>query len=397
VIYLDLDHFKNINDSLGHAIGDRLLQSVSSRLLTNVRSSDTVGRQGGDEFVVLLPEIAHREDAATIAEKLLLALAAFHSFDEHTVRISCSIGISIYPEDGQDAGTLIHSADMAMYHAKGNGRNNFQFFKPEMTVKAVERQLIENSLCDALEKSEFVLHYQPIVILDTGQIAGVEALLRWQHPVRGLVYPDQFVRIAEQCGLIVRIGRWVMREACRQARVWRNAGLPAFTMSVNVSATEFGDKDFLPGIRTILSESGMASHSLKLELTEGVLMKDLETTDVVLHALKEMGVQLAVDDFGTGFSSLSYLRQFPIDILKIDRSFVQQITDDAAGVGIVTAILGMGRSLGYTVVAEGIETETQKRFLKFHACEMGQGFLCGRPVPAAQIAQLLQASNRLPA
>jgi len=390
VIFLDLDRFKYINDSLGHAIGDELLQSVSKRLLANVRASDTVSRQGGDEFVILLSEITHLGDAATSARKILLSLNAPHSIRGQDLRIDGSIGISVYPQDGQDAETLIKNADTAMYHAKESGRNNFQFFKAEMNLKAVERQSLESSLRCALEREEFLLHYQPKVNLDTGEITGVEALIRWQQPDRGLLQPAQFVPIAEDCGLIVQIGRWVLREACRQARAWQNAGLPPLPIAVNVSAVEFREKGFVQGVRAILSETGLEARYLELELTEGVLMEDAESTAAVLQELKVMGVHLAVDDFGTGYSSLSYLRQFPIDVLKIDQSFVHQISGDPDDSSIVSAIINMGKSLKHLVVAEGIETREQREYLQSQSCAEGQGYLFSRPLAAAQFAQLLR-------
>jgi diguanylate cyclase (GGDEF)-like protein/PAS domain S-box-containing protein len=391
VLFLDLDRFKYINDSLGHAAGDKLLQSVSKRLLAVVRGSDTVSRQGGDEFIILLSGIAYPEAAATGAKKILLSLSAPHSIGGQDLHIDGSIGISIYPEDGEDAETLIKNADTAMYHAKESGRNNFQFFKAEMNVKAVERQFLEGSLRRALEREEFLLHYQPKVNLDTGEITGVEALVRWHQPDRGLVPPAQFVPIAEDCGLILQIGRWVLREACRQARAWQDAGLPPLPIAVNVSAVEFRDKGFVEGVRTILSETGLDARYLELELTEGVLMDDAESTASVLQELKMMGLHLVVDDFGTGYSSLNYLRQFPIDVLKIDRSFVNQITANPDDSTIVNAIISMGKSLKHLVVAEGIETQLQRAYLQTQSCAEGQGYLFSRPLAAAQLAQLLQS------
>jgi diguanylate cyclase (GGDEF)-like protein len=390
LIFLDLDRFKHINDSLGHATGDKVLQSVSKRLLACVRASDTVSRQGGDEFVILLSEIAYPEAAAASANKILFSLSTPHSIGEQDLHVDASIGISIYPADGEDAETLIKNADTAMYHAKERGRNNFQFFKAEMNLKAVERQSIEVDLRRALERKEFLLYYQPKVNLDTGEITGVEALIRWQHPHRGLLLPAQFVSIAEDCGLILQIGRWVLREACRQARAWQDAGLPLMCIAVNVSPVEFRDSDFVEVIRTTLSETGLEARYLELELTEGVLMKDAESTVSILDELKSMGVRLAVDDFGTGYSSLSYLRQFPIDVLKIDQSFVQQITSNSDDSTIVTAIISMGKSLRHIVIAEGIETREQKAYLQTKFCEEGQGYLFSRPLDAAQFAQLVQ-------
>jgi len=390
VIFLDLDRFKYINDSLGHAVGDELLQSVSKRLLASVRRSDTVSRQGGDEFVILLSDLGRPEDAATSAQKLLLSLSAPHLLGGQELHIGGSIGISVYPADGTDAEMLIKSADTAMYHAKESGRNNFQFFTADMNRKSVERQSLEGSLRCALERGEFLLDYQPKVNLETGEITGVEALIRWQQPNRGLVPPAQFVPIAEDCGLIIPIGRWVLREACRQARAWQDAGLPPLPMAVNVSAVEFRDKGFVEGVRTILSETGLPAQYLELELTEGVLMEDAESATSVLLALKAMGVHLAVDDFGTGYSSLSYLRKFPIDALKIDQSFIHQNTTPHDESTIVSAVIAMGRSLKLRVVAEGVETLDELMVLQGLQCDEAQGFYISRPVAAEQFADLLQ-------
>jgi diguanylate cyclase (GGDEF)-like protein/PAS domain S-box-containing protein len=393
VIFLDLDRFKYINDSLGHAVGDKLLQSVSRRLLAGVRGSDTVSRQGGDEFVILLSQISHPEDAATSAKKILLSLSAPHSIAGQDLRVDGSIGISVYPGDGEDAETLIKNADTAMYHAKENGRNNFQFFKADMNLRAVERQSLEGNLRQALEREEFLLHYQPKINLDTGEIAGVEALIRWRHPDRGLVAPAQFVPIAEDCGLMLPIGRWVLREACRQAREWQEAGLPFNRISVNVSATEFRAKTFLAEIGSCLKETGLDARYLDLELTESVLMHHAESSATILRALKGMGVHLAVDDFGTGYSSLSYLQQFPIDILKIDKSFIQRLTGGPDDSPIVGAIINMGKSLKLRVIAEGIETQQQLAFLQAQHCGEGQGYFFSRPVAAAQFIDLLRVGN----
>ena len=394
LMFLDLDNFKYVNDSLGHAVGDQLLESVSKRLVAGVRASDTVSRQGGDEFVILLPEIAHPGDVAKSARKLLLSLSIPHSVAGRDLHIDGSIGISVFPEDGQDAETLIKSADTAMYSAKESGRNNFQFFTPAMNRKAVERQSLEGSLHTALAGDEFLLHYQPTIDLDSGEITGVEALIRWQHPERGLIPPGQFVPIAMDSGLIVPIGRWVMREACGQARAWQKAGLPQLTISVNVSASEFRDEGFVAGVRAILAETGLEPRYLELELTEGALMKDVASTAAMLQELKTMGVHLAVDDFGTGYSSLSYLRQFPVDVLKIDQSLVQQITSDVDDSSIVGAIINMGRSMKRLVIAEGVETEGQRNFLQSQHCAEGQGYLFSRPVAAEQFPHLLEVGLR---
>ncbi|MHB8471651.1 MAG: sensor domain-containing protein [Gammaproteobacteria bacterium] len=390
LLFIDLDNFKHINDSLGHAIGDQLLQSVAQRLCTCVRSSDTVSRQGGDEFVILVTEDSFAENASLTADKILAALTVPHFISEHELHVTPSIGISVYPADGEDAETLLKKADTAMYQAKERGRNNYQFFKSDMNVRAVERQVIEAHLRHALDRHEFELHYQPKVHLDSGTITGAEALLRWQHPEWGMVLPERFVSIAEDCGLIVPIGRWVLREACAQARRWQDAKLTPACVAVNISAVEFRSKDFVTGVRAILRETGLPPDCLQLEVTESVLMRDASATHVILRQLKGMGVQLAVDDFGTGYSSLSYLNQFPIDVLKIDQSFVQDIgsAHDNEGV-IVSAVIAMGTSLKQRVIAEGVEEQEQVTFLKAQNCAEGQGYFFSRPLDAEQFTALL--------
>jgi diguanylate cyclase (GGDEF)-like protein/PAS domain S-box-containing protein len=389
LLFVDVDRLKHINDSLGHAIGDRLLQSVAQRLLACVRSSDTVSRQGGDEFVVLLSELTHEQDAAVGADKILQALRVPHRIDRHDLHVTASIGIATYPEDGVEAERLLKNADSAMYHAKDNGRDHYQFFKPDMNERAIERQSLESGLRHAIERDELVLHYQPKINLETGAIIGVEALIRWNHSPHGLVPPVQFIPIAEECGLIVPIGRWVLREACRQARAWQDAGLRPMGVAINISAVELRAKDFVAGVRAILAETGLQPHYLELELTETFLMQDSNSTAAVLEALKDMGVQLALDDFGTGYSSLSYLRRFPIDSLKIDQSFVCDLTTDADDASIVTAMIGMGKSLQMRVVAEGVQTSEQLAFLQRHGCPEGQGYYFSRPVAAGEFARLL--------
>ncbi len=391
VLFLDLDGFKHINDSLGHPTGDKLLQSIAKRLVNCVRGSDTVSRQGGDEFVVLLSEVDHWEDAAISARRMLRSVAQAHYFDQYDLHVTTSIGVSVYPDDGLDAETLIKNADTAMYQAKENGRQSCQFFKPAMNIRAVERQSIEESLRRALERREFALHYQPMIDLTTGAITGAEALIRWTHPVRGLVPPAQFIPVAEDCGLILPIGAWVLREACEQARAWVDAGLPELTMAVNVSAIEFRDENFLAGLFAILSETGLDPSSLELELTESVLMKHVEATATILQTLRQRGVQVAVDDFGTGYSSLSYLRKFPLDALKIDQSFVRQISTAGEDTAIVTAVIGMAQSLKLRVVAEGVETAEELAFLQALNCDEAQGYYFSRPVLPQQFAKLLEA------
>jgi diguanylate cyclase (GGDEF)-like protein/PAS domain S-box-containing protein len=390
VIFLDLDHFKYVNDSLGHAIGDQLLQSVSLRLVASVRNSDTVSRQGGDEFVVLLSDLSHANDAVSIARKILGSFDAPHLVRGQLLHVNASIGISIYPDDGEDADALIQNADMAMYSAKESGRNTFKFFKSEMNQRSVQRQALEGRLRNALERQEFLLHYQPKVNLITGEITGVEALVRWSQPGQEMVLPGQFVPVAEECGLIVRIGNWVLREACQQARSWQIAGLPSVPTSVNVSAVELREPGFIAGVSKILQETGLSAQYLELELTEGVLMTDAASTVLALKELKAMGVHLAVDDFGTGYSSLSYLRQFPVDVLKIDQSFIREITANFDSSTLVGAIIEMGKSLKHVVIAEGIETPEQRAYLQSQHCAEGQGYLFGRPVAAAEFASMLR-------
>ncbi len=391
VLFLDLDNFKHINDSLGHAIGDKLLQSVAQRLRACVRGYDTVSRQGGDEFVILLSEGNNVEYAALTADKILVTLAQPHSVDGHELHVTTSIGISAYPADAKTAESLIKNADTAMYQAKEKGRNNYQFFKNDMNTHAVERQAIESHLRRALERHELILHYQPKVNLKTGEITGAEALLRWNHPQSGLMLPDRFIAIAEDCGLIVSIGRWVLREACKQAKRWKDEGLTPGSIAVNISALEFRRKDFVDEVRAILAETGLLASCLQLEITESVLMRDVGCSTKVLQQLKNMGVQLAIDDFGTGYSSLSYLHQFPIDILKIDQSFVQDIATATGNGIIVSAVIAMGNSLKQKVIAEGVEKHVQLAYLKGQHCEEGQGYLFSRPLAPEQFAALLGA------
>jgi diguanylate cyclase (GGDEF)-like protein len=416
VLFLDLDGFKHINDSLGHAIGDKLLQSIAKRLVDCVRASDTVSRQGGDEFVVLLAEVEQSEDAAIATRRIVQAVTGPHSIDEHELHVyaavaagrmlnavagshlidhrdlhvTASIGVSVYPEDGLDAETLIKNADTAMYQAKERGRQSYRFFEPEMNVRAVERQFIEEGLRNALERLEFVLHYQPVIDLATGEITGAEALIRWMHPLRGLIPPVQFIPVAEDCGLIVPIGAWVLREACRQARAWVDAGLSAINVAVNVSAMELREENFLENLFSTLGETGFDPKSLVLELTESVLMKHAEAASSILQAVRQVGIRVAIDDFGTGYSSLGYLRRFPLDVLKIDQSFVRQISTAGEDTAIVTAVIGMAQGLKLRIIAEGVETREELEFLRAHHCDAAQGYYFSRPVPAEQFAELLR-------
>jgi diguanylate cyclase (GGDEF)-like protein len=397
VLFMDLDGFKAVNDSLGHQIGDKLLQSVAKRLNACVRGSDTVSRQGGDEFVALLSELRDPEDAAIAAQKMLQAVAEVHSIDRHDLRVTASIGVSIFPEDGPDAETLVKNADAAMYEAKANGRHCYRFFTPAINVRAVQRQSIEADLRLALERHEFALHYQPKINLKTGMITGAEALLRWNHPTGRLIARAEFMPVAEDCGLILPIGAWVLREACGQIRACADAGLPLTTMSVNVSETEFWREDFVKGLFAILDETGLDPRLLELELTERVLMKDAEAAVATLQTLRDRGVQVAVDNLGTGYSRLSYLRKFPVDALKIDQSFVHQISTGGDGAIIVTAVIAMARNLNLRVVAEGVETLQQLEFLQTHECDEAQGYYFSRPLPAGAFTNLLRSGIPRPA
>jgi diguanylate cyclase (GGDEF)-like protein/PAS domain S-box-containing protein len=390
VLFLDVDRFKHVNDTLGHVIGDRLLQSIAQRLLGCVRASDTVSRQGGDEFVVLLSEVAHAQDAIVCADKILEVLRIPHRIDQHDLHVTASIGVVTYPDDGTDCETLMKHADFAMYHAKEGGRNNRQFFKRDLNVRALARQSLENDLRHALEREELTLHYQPKINLKSGEIVGVEALVRWRHPELGLVPAAHFIPIAEESGLIVPIGRWMLGEACHQAQAWQDIGLGLIFVGINISAVELRAHGFAAGVSAILEETGLEACFLELELTETFLMQDLTSTSVVLHSLKRLGVTLALDDFGTGYSSLTHLRRFPIDTLKIDRSFVSNITVNSDDASIVCAMISMGKNLHMQVVAEGIETRDQLTFLQEHDCPFGQGYYFNQPLPGRDCTQLLR-------
>jgi len=394
VLFLDIDRFKHINDSLGHIVGDELLRSVGRFMMMSVRSSDTVSRYGGDEFVAVLSELEHAEDAAVGARKIIAALAPAQQILGHDLHITASIGISVYPDDGEDAETLLRNADLALYEAKKQGRDCYQFFKPGLNGRALERQSIEAGLHVAVRRNEFELFYQPKINLRTSAVVGAEALIRWRHPDRGLLEPAQFVAIAEDCGLIKPIGRWVVREACRQAKAWQDAGHRPIPVAVNISAVELRCKDFLSHIVTILAETRLDPRYLEIEITESALMAHVDATNSLLHALKSLGVQLAIDDFGTGWSSLSYLRHFPIDTLKVDQSFVQGIAPGSDAGAIVKAVIGMAKSLKHRVIAEGIETPDQLAFLRAENCDEGQGYYFDRPLIAQQFPQVLEMPLR---
>ncbi len=393
VLFMDLDGFKHINDSLGHLIGDKLLQSIAKRLTEQIRTPDTVSRQGGDEFVVLLQDIKTHEDVAIAAKRIIQAVSQVHSIGEHELYITASIGISIYPEDGLNAETLMKNADTALYQAKDLGRQCYKFFKPSMNIRAVERQTIEEDLRQALVKKEFALHYQPKMDVSTGAVVGAEALLRWTHPERGQIAPMKFIPVAEDSGLILPIGGWVLREACGQAKAWLDDGLPTTPMSINVSGVQLQDATFLHQVLAVLGETGLAPELLEMELTESVLMHLPEHAQSALQHLRNLGVTVSIDDFGTGYSSLSYLKRLPIDTLKIDQSFLHQMTGSADGTAIAVAIIRMGKSLNLRVVAEGVESAEQLAFLKEHDCDEAQGFYFSQPVAAEQFADLLRKQS----
>jgi len=395
VLFLDLDRFKNINDTLGHDIGDGALRVTAERLKSCVREGDTVARLGGDEFTVLLEDIANSADVPAVAQKITGALSRPFELEGREFAITTSIGISLFPSDGDDALKLLRNADTAMYRAKDQGRNKYQFYSAEMSAKALEKFMLENSLRHALEREEFLLYYQPQVDLSTGRITGVEALLRWQHPDLGLIPPAQFIPVAEETGLMKSIDEWVLRTACAQAQAWLSAGMPPVSMTVNLSGRTLSEPGLVDTVERSLHATGFASRLLELEITENVIMQNARATVEMLTALNRMGVRLAIDDFGTGYSSLSYLKRFPIDTLKIDQSFVRDITTDSNDASIVTAIIAMGHGLGLKVIAEGVESTGQLAFLRNQACDGMQGFLFSRPLPAAEFARLMQSGKKL--
>ena len=396
ILFLDLDRFKDINDSLGHSVGDLLLQEVAERLKTWGREEDTIARLGGDEFLIMLTDIKDVPDAAVTAQRLIDAMTAEFVVQGHSRKVSCSIGISIFPEHGADGETLIRRADAAMYSAKEDGRNNFRFFTEHMNTQAVERMILENSLRLALEKEELFLVYQPQMHTSTGRITGLEALLRWQHPDLGLVPPDKFIRIAENSGLILPIGEWVLRTACSQARKWQDEGLPAVTVAVNVSAIQFRQKNFCELVRRVLHETGLAPQYLELELTESLLLSNADLMLSVVQELTAMGSTLAIDDFGTGYSSFAYLRHFRVSKIKIDRVFIRDVAVNPDDAAITTAIINMAKSLRLKVIAEGVENEAQLSFLRAHHCDEIQGHYFSKPLTVDKVADKLRGDSPEP-
>jgi len=395
VLTVDLDNFKLVNDSLGQEAGDMLLKTVAERLNSCVRLGDTAARKGGDEFAVIVSNLATADDAAQIANKIRESISLPIRINEHELSITCSIGISIFPRDGEDVQTLLRNADGAMYRAKEQGCNTFQFYTGEMNARSLARMTMEKHLRRAMENNELSLHYQPQVSLLTGHVSGMEALLRWQSPELGPVSPASFIPLAEETGLIEQIGEWVVRTACAQNRAWQDAGLPQLSVAVNISARQFRLSNIVGSIGRALRETGLEPRFLELEITESMVMQDVERVSAILNELKGLGVLLAMDDFGTGYSSLSYLKRFPFDVLKIDRSFVRDITSDPDSAAIAKTVIAMAHSLHLTVVAEGVETEGQLHYLRSHGCDEMQGYFFSRPLPAAEFAALLREGRRL--
>jgi diguanylate cyclase (GGDEF)-like protein len=395
LMFLDLDHFKDINDTLGHSAGDELLKDVAKRLQHCVRAEDTIARLGGDEFTIIINEIKHHKDSAAVAEKILDALTHPFVLEGEEVFVTISIGIAGYPRCGSDPETLIRHADTALYRAKSEGRSNYQFFEAEMNQAVSERMNMINALRHAAKREEFFLYFQPLIHANSGQVYGMEALLRWHHPERGLIPSSEFVPLLEETGLILPVGEWVIREACKQNRLWQEAGLEPLVVSVNLSARQFHKRALHDVVTSAIAESGIQAQQLQLEITESVLLERNHAANRVLTRLRDIGVKLAIDDFGTGYSSLSYLKQYPFDTLKFDRSFIHGITSSDNGAAIVASVINLGHSLGMTVVAEGVETPQQLAILHDHACDQFQGYLFGYPMSAEGCTRwLLQNTAR---
>ena len=390
VLLLDIDNFKTINDSLGHTHGDLLLQDVADRLRRCVLEDDTLARIGGDEFAIVLEGVSEIEEIAIIAQKIVAVFSLPFALSGQEIYVTPSMGITICPMDGLDSDSLLKNADTAMYCAKEYGRNHFRFYTTDMNALAIERFAMEGALRRAVEREEFILHYQPQVDIKSGRVIGVEALLRWNHPERGLVPPNEFIPLLEENNLIIPVGEWVLRTACAQCRAWQEAGFPPLRMAVNLSARQFRQDNLVEMIDSILRETGISPKLLELELTEGLLMENTSKTSMILGHLKRRGVLVAIDDFGTGYSSLSYLKRFPIDRLKIDRSFVRDIITDSNDAAIAVAVISLGRSLGLSVIAEGVESGDQLEFLGVQKCDEYQGFHFSRPVPPEEIVSLLR-------
>jgi diguanylate cyclase (GGDEF)-like protein len=390
VMFLDLDRFKIINDTLGHTLGDELLQSVAQRLRTSLRMGDTIARWGGDEFTILLPNTNSREEIGQISARILQTLEESFFLYGHELYVNASIGIAMLDQNSPNAETLIQHADVALYYAKDKGRNNYQFYQTSLNTKTPELLSLEKSLRHALERKEFILYYQPKVNIATGEIAGMEALLRWHHPEMGIVAPNIFIPLAEASGLIVTIGEWVLQEACSQNKAWQDAGFPHITVAVNLSPKQFRQPQLVEILARILQATGLESQYLELEITETTAIEDLEFTTTVLQKLKDMGLPLAIDDFGTGYSSLSRLQTLPFNNLKIDRSFIKELTTDDRVAHIIKAIVDLGRSLGLRLIAEGVEKSEELEFLKMIHCDDVQGYLFYRPLSPQQATELIK-------
>lgn len=392
VMFIDLDRFKFINDTLGHEAGDTLLKEITTRFKQTLRASDVIARLGGDEFVVLVQEVSDREHASAVARKMLSAAIKPMVLVGQECRVTASIGIALYPADGEDEQTLMKNADSAMYFAKEEGKNNFQFYSSEISTQSLERLTLESNLRRAMERDEFTLNYQAKLDLRTGGITGVEALLRWNNAELGVVSPAKFIPVAEETGLIVHIGRWALKTACEQNVAWQREGLPPINMAVNLSVRQFADEHLVEDIAAILAETGMTPQLLELEITEGMIIHNVERAIKLLSAIKQMGVRLAIDDFGTGYSSLGQLKNFPIDTLKVDRSFIRDLATDSEDRAITSAIIAMGKTLSLTVVAEGVETIEQQTFLRGQACDEMQGYYFSKPIVAEEFAALLRGN-----
>lgn len=395
VLFVDIDRFKNVNDTLGHGVGDQLLVEIAERLRCAVRPGDTVGRLGGDEFAIALAHLARVDDATLVAQKVVTSLAAPFQLGSHEVYVSASIGIGLYPIDGHEADELLRNADTAMYRAKESGRNAYQFYMPQMNERALARMLLESQLRGALDRREYLLHYQPKVNLSTGEISGMEALIRWQPAGRSLVPPDQFIPILEDTGLIIQVGEWVLATVCAQIRTWQSEGITARPVAVNLSARQFRQKNLAAELGSIIEASGVDPGLIELELTESSLMSDSEAAVQALMEIKTRGIRLSVDDFGTGYSSLAYLKRFPLDSLKIDRAFIRDVTTDVDDATIALTIINLARSLKLKVIAEGVETQEQLEFLRIHGCDEMQGYYFSRPLPVEQITAALHEGRRL--
>jgi diguanylate cyclase (GGDEF)-like protein len=395
ILFIDVDHFKTINDTLGHVLGDGLLQQVVNRLKQCCRPEDVIARWGGDEFTMILPQISCREDVAAIAQRLLESLHPSFELEEHCIRVTCSIGIALYPEDGKDTVTLLKNADTALYQAKNQGRNDYQYYKRGFNAHAGENLALQNSLYQALERDEFSLHYQPQIDTNSGDITHMEALLRWQHPTLGLISPNVFIPLAEQKGLILNLGQWVLQTACAQAMTWQAMGIKPITMSVNLSPRQLWHRQLLETVEQTLFQSGLNPQWLELEITETATMLDFDLAKMILLSLQQMGINIALDDFGTGYSSLSYLKRLPFNTLKIDQSFVRDLSNNSYDAAIVEVLLALGRRLNIRIVAEGVETLELKNLLQTLQCRHMQGYWFSRPLTSQDATNLLIQNTQL--